>query len=96
MTDWADVIMPTGGDGTFLLAAGKVKDNKKPVIGFNSSPKDSEGHLCLPKKYTYNIEEAIQKLKAVSISSKKWTQLNARTSLCMVLYIVLSLICVNS
>lgn len=70
MTDWADVIMPTGGDGTFLLAAGKVKDNKKPVIGFNSSPKDSEGHLCLPKQYTYNIEEAIQKLKAVSISRK--------------------------
>ncbi|KAJ8970749.1 hypothetical protein NQ317_016494 [Molorchus minor] len=59
----ADVIVPTGGDGTFLLAASKVKDNKKPVIGFNSDPNRSEGYLCLPKKYSTDIRGAIEKLQ---------------------------------
>lgn len=59
----ADVIIPVGGDGTFLLAASRVKNNRKPVIGFNSDPNRSEGHLCLSKKYSTNIEEAIEKLK---------------------------------
>lgn len=63
--NWADVIVPTGGDGTFLLAASKIKDNNKPVIGFNSDPNRSEGHLCLPKKYSYNIREALEKLQKV-------------------------------
>lgn len=60
---WADVIIPTGGDGTFLLAASRVKDNTKPVIGFNSDPSRSEGHLCLPKRYSENISEALDMLK---------------------------------
>ncbi|XP_017778885.1 PREDICTED: NAD kinase 2, mitochondrial [Nicrophorus vespilloides] len=60
---WADIIVPTGGDGTFLLAASKIRDNKKLVVGFNSDPNRSEGHLCLPKKYSTNIREAIEKLQ---------------------------------
>ncbi|KAF2881591.1 hypothetical protein ILUMI_24583 [Ignelater luminosus] len=64
LIEWADVIIPTGGDGTFLLAASRVRNNKKPVIGFNSDPNRSEGHLCLPKKYSYNILEALERLKA--------------------------------
>lgn len=35
------------------------------MIGFNSDPNRSEGHLCLPKKYSYNIKEALEKLQKV-------------------------------
>ncbi|XP_018332904.1 NAD kinase 2, mitochondrial [Agrilus planipennis] len=62
-TEWADVVVPAGGDGTFLLAASRVKNNLKPVIGFNSDPRRSEGHLCLPKKYSSDITKAIDELK---------------------------------
>lgn len=61
--EWADVVIPTGGDGTFLLAASKIKDNKTAVIGFNSDPTRSEGHLCLPKHYSENISDALEMLK---------------------------------
>lgn len=64
--NWADVIVPIGGDGTFLLAASKVMDNTKPVIGFNSDPTRSEGFLCLPKRYSENVDEAVKRLKTVS------------------------------
>ena len=64
--NWADMICAVGGDGTFLLAAGRVTDNQKPVIGFNSDPRRSEGYLSLHKKYSSNIEEAVRKLKQVS------------------------------
>ena len=35
---WADIIFTAGGDGTFLLAASKVLDKSKPVIGINTDP----------------------------------------------------------
>lgn len=35
---WADAIFSAGGDGTFLLAASKVKSSHKPVIGINTDP----------------------------------------------------------
>lgn len=62
----ADIIVPVGGDGTFLLAASRVLDNKKPVVGFNSDPSRSEGYLCLPKRYSNEIQEAIERLQNVS------------------------------
>lgn len=65
--DWADVIIPIGGDGTFLLASCKVRDDKKPVIGLNSDPTRSEGYLCLPKYYTKNLKEAFEKLQTVKL-----------------------------
>lgn len=71
--EWADVIFPTGGDGTFLLAASKIHDNKKPVIGFNSDPHRSEGHLCLPKHYSNYIKEAIERLQNVLTCVKHLT-----------------------
>ncbi|RZB39697.1 NAD kinase 2, mitochondrial [Asbolus verrucosus] len=61
--NWADVIVPTGGDGTFLLASSRIRDSKKPVIGFNSDPNRSEGHLCLPKKCSANIKKAVERLE---------------------------------
>ncbi|KAF5290923.1 hypothetical protein FQR65_LT11505 [Abscondita terminalis] len=63
LIDWADVVMPVGGDGTFLLAASKIVNNKKTVIGFNSDPNKSEGYLCLPKRYTEDTKEAIERLQ---------------------------------
>ncbi|XP_064259535.1 NAD kinase 2, mitochondrial isoform X1 [Passer domesticus] len=59
---WADAVISAGGDGTMLLAASKVFDKFKPVIGINTDPERSEGHLCLPVRYTYSFPEALQKL----------------------------------
>ncbi|KDR17625.1 NAD kinase 2, mitochondrial isoform X2 [Zootermopsis nevadensis] len=60
--DWADIIIPTGGDGTYLMAASRVSGNEKPVVGLNSDPSRSEGYLCLPVKYSENVKEAVDKL----------------------------------
>ncbi|XP_042681852.1 NAD kinase 2, mitochondrial isoform X2 [Centrocercus urophasianus] len=59
---WADAVISAGGDGTMLLAASKVFDKFKPVIGVNTDPERSEGHLCLPVRYTHAFPEALQKL----------------------------------
>uniref|UniRef100_A0A8C6XRM5 NAD kinase 2, mitochondrial n=1 Tax=Naja naja TaxID=35670 RepID=A0A8C6XRM5_NAJNA len=45
-----------------LLAASKVLDQLKPVIGINTDPDRSEGHLCLPVRYTHSFPDALQKL----------------------------------
>ncbi|XP_075165516.1 NAD kinase 2, mitochondrial isoform X2 [Haematobia irritans] len=66
---WADVIVPIGGDGTFLLAAGRASplfaqsQQKTPIVGFNSDPKRSEGRLMLPKHYSENPADAVGKIK---------------------------------
>lgn len=49
VVDWADVVFTAGGDGTYLLAANKFVNTSKPLIGVNTDPERSEGHLCLPK-----------------------------------------------
>ncbi|XP_039203829.1 NAD kinase 2, mitochondrial isoform X2 [Crotalus tigris] len=59
---WADAVIAAGGDGTMLLAASKVLDQLKPVIGINTDPDRSEGHLCLPVRYTHSFPDALQKL----------------------------------
>ncbi|XP_072751816.1 NAD kinase 2, mitochondrial [Anoplolepis gracilipes] len=61
---WADLILPIGGDGTFLLASNLIFDNKKPIIGINSNPEKSEGYLLLSAKYTKNIAEIFEMLRA--------------------------------
>ncbi|XP_076245893.1 NAD kinase 2, mitochondrial isoform X2 [Calliopsis andreniformis] len=61
---WADLILPIGGDGTFLLAANLIFDNQKPILGINSFPERSEGYLMLPAKYTRRIPEIFELLKA--------------------------------
>jgi len=72
------MIVPIGGDGTFLLAAtrstpyfssdqNQISEVKKiPVVGFNSDPTRSEGRLMLSKEYSYNIKDAIKKILTVS------------------------------
>ncbi|XP_050673674.1 NAD kinase 2, mitochondrial isoform X2 [Leptidea sinapis] len=60
---WCDVVVPCGGDGTFLLAASRVRDANKPVIGFNSAPHKSVGRLCLPTWCSNDVKGAFSALK---------------------------------
>ncbi|KAH8407588.1 hypothetical protein KR222_007492 [Zaprionus bogoriensis] len=66
---WADVIVPVGGDGTFLLSANRasplfaLSQQKTPIVGFNSDPQHSEGRLMLPKQYSDNPAEAVDRIK---------------------------------
>lgn len=60
----ADVIFTAGGDGTFLLAASRILDAKKPVVGFNTDPDRSEGRLCLPHRYGLVPDLTLQKFFA--------------------------------
>uniref|UniRef100_M4A8H2 NAD kinase 2, mitochondrial n=1 Tax=Xiphophorus maculatus TaxID=8083 RepID=M4A8H2_XIPMA len=59
---WADAIVSAGGDGTMLLVASKVLNKDKPVVGVNTDPDRSEGHLCLPVRYTHAFPEALERL----------------------------------
>lgn len=63
LINWCDVVVPCGGDGTFLLAASRVRDNTKPVIGFNSAPHKSVGRLCLPNWCSNDVEGALTALE---------------------------------
>ncbi|XP_013136585.1 PREDICTED: NAD kinase 2, mitochondrial [Papilio polytes] len=63
LINWCDVVVPCGGDGTFLLAASRVRDANKPVIGFNSFPHKSVGRLCLPTWCSNDVKGALQALK---------------------------------
>lgn len=62
------MLVPIGGDGTFLLAAGRSSSlfsqnpNKTPVAGFNSDPQRSEGRLMLPKEYSSDIEAGVKRI----------------------------------
>ncbi|XP_057674052.1 NAD kinase 2, mitochondrial [Corythoichthys intestinalis] len=62
VVQWADAIISAGGDGTMLLVASKVLSKDKPVVGVNTDPERSEGHLCLPVKYTRKFPEALGRL----------------------------------
>jgi NAD+ kinase len=44
-----DVIFSLGGDGTFLKTASMISDNTLPVLGVNTDPTRSVGHLCSRK-----------------------------------------------
>jgi len=67
--DWADAVITTGGDGTFLSAASKVKSRNKPFIGVNTRPQTSEGHLCISPYYSDNFDKA---LDLISQNKFKW------------------------
>lgn len=69
-TQWADIFIPIGGDGTFLLTASRVCPlfcNEKPIVGFNSDPDRSEGRLMLSRKYSNEPKEAVNRLINVNI-----------------------------
>ncbi|WKX93495.1 hypothetical protein Q1695_011067 [Nippostrongylus brasiliensis] len=61
--NWADAVMTAGGDGTFLLAASRVRQRNKPVIGINTDPQGSEGYMCLMRKLPKeHFRSALQRL----------------------------------
>lgn len=66
LMEWTDLIVPVGGDGTFLLAASRATpffiQNSVPIVGFNSDPARSEGRLMLPKQYTSDVHDAVCKI----------------------------------
>ncbi|XP_073995395.1 NAD kinase 2, mitochondrial [Rhodnius prolixus] len=62
LVEWADLVVTSGGDGTFLLGASEVTSREKPIIGFNNDPDRSSGRLCLSEKYSRDPSIAIQKL----------------------------------
>lgn len=41
-----DLAAAIGGDGTFLRAAGWIRNGETPLVGFNSDPEGSHGELC--------------------------------------------------
>lgn len=59
LINWADMIITSGGDGTYLMAASKITNSMKPLIGVNSDPTRSVGHLCLPNKYSSDFDRAL-------------------------------------
>jgi len=59
---WADAIFTAGGDGTFLLAAAKITDCKKPLIGINTDCSSSEGYLLLPTDYSNIFSKTLDKI----------------------------------
>ena len=52
-----DLIFSLGGDGTFLKTASMIKDNTLPVLGVNTDPTRSVGHLC-SRKVSFNDRDA--------------------------------------
>lgn len=65
------MLVPIGGDGTFLMTAGRASPLfpelcNTPVVGFNSDPSRSEGMLMLPKQYSNDPREAVRKIINVS------------------------------
>jgi len=52
-----DMIFSLGGDGTFLKTASMIKDNTLPVLGVNTDPTRSVGHLC-SRKVSFNDRDS--------------------------------------
>ena len=40
-----DLVCSLGGDGTFLKTASMIKSNRLPIVGVNTDPTRSVGHL---------------------------------------------------
>lgn len=47
-----DLVCSLGGDGTFLKTASLIKSHKLPIVGVNTDPARSVGHLTsIPIQY---------------------------------------------
>ena len=47
-----------GGDGTFLRTSGSIDNSEIPILGLNTDPSRSIGHLC-NKKVMYEERDRI-------------------------------------
>lgn len=61
--DWADLVVTAGGDGTFLLGASRITDDKA-IVGFNTDPLRSEGYLCIPRRFSNDLGAAVKHMFA--------------------------------
>lgn len=65
---WADILVPIGGDGTFLMAALRASRYfsngiyNMPIVGFNSDPQRSEGRLMIPHQYSVDVKGAVKRI----------------------------------
>lgn len=57
-----ELILSLGGDGTFLRTASLVQGNQVPILGVNTDPQRSVGHLCNRKVYFDKCEADIDKM----------------------------------
>jgi NAD+ kinase len=46
-----DLVCSLGGDGTFLKTSSVIKNPNLPIIGINTDPARSVGHLCNRRVY---------------------------------------------
>ena len=46
-----DLVCSLGGDGTFLKTSSIIKNPDLPIIGINTDPARSVGHLCNRRVY---------------------------------------------
>lgn len=61
-----DLVVPIGGDGTFLAAARHILNSNVLVLGVNSNPFVSKGYLLpvkyFPESYEYILSKAFRKI----------------------------------
>jgi NAD+ kinase len=51
-----------GGDGTYLRTAGLIDNCELPILGINTDPTRSTGHLCTNKIYNDVKEKQIDRI----------------------------------
>jgi NAD kinase len=51
-----------GGDGTYLRVAGVIDNSELPILGINTDPTRSTGHLCTNKIYNDVKEKQIERI----------------------------------
>ena len=59
--EWADMFISAGGDGTYLNVASQLEGGKM-LIGLNTDPDRSVGHLCARSRHSHNLKYVIKEL----------------------------------
>ena len=75
--EWADVFISAGGDGTFLNVASQL-DGDKLLIGLNTDPDRSFGHLCARSKHSTNLKYIISRIATQECSFVKRSRIRVK------------------
>lgn len=59
--EWADLFISAGGDGTYLNVASQLEGGEM-LIGLNTDPDRSVGHLCARSKHSHNLKYIIKQM----------------------------------